>query len=140
MTERELGNFSEWPLKELREKEGSFPKRHKLSDEIRAEICRRTLVVDRRRAQWNQRYVLVSVIIAIVSAFASILYGLDRGIYIGSTSFVDGGLLYKKCKYLFVTGISELPSHGGPLETGIAFRGVQPTKEPDNLYCRLFAE
>jgi hypothetical protein len=68
------------------------------------------------------------------------IYGLDRGIYIGSVTAISEGLLHKNCRYLFVSGISEKPAHGGPLETGIAFRGVQLAKEPDNLYCRFFGE
>jgi hypothetical protein len=86
---------------------------------------------------------LVNVIATVVIAFgtiAGIIYGLDRGIFIGSTSFVSEGLLHKTCRYVFVTGISDLPAPGGPLETGIAFRGVQLANAPDNLYCRFFGE
>jgi hypothetical protein len=136
MSEREFGNFSRWPLKELLEQARSYTVGDRQGAELQAEI-------NRRYAQRNQRYGLVNVIATVVIAFgaiAGVVYGLDRGIYIGSTSFVYEGLLHKNCRYLFVTGISELPAHGGPLETGIAFRGVQLAKEPDNLYCRFFGE
>ena len=50
MTERELGNFSRWPLKELIEDERSFPIGHRTGDEMRAEIQRRVSDTDQRRA------------------------------------------------------------------------------------------
>ena len=143
MTERELGNFSQWPLKELLEKERAYPKGHSTGDEMRAEIGRRVAVVDQQRAQSNLRYGRVSLIIAFVSLLVGVVYWLDRGIYLGSTSYVVQGILYKNCKYLFVTGISELPAHGGPLENvqgGRMFSGRQNANERDNLYCRLIAD
>jgi hypothetical protein len=136
MTEREFGNFSKWSLKELEEKERSYTVGDRRGAELQAEI-------KRRRDKRNQRYSLVNVIAAIVvmfSAIASGFYGLDRGIFIGSTGFISEGLLHKSCRYLFVTGIAELPAHGGPLDTGTAYRGTQLAKDPVSLYCRFFGE
>jgi len=143
MTERELGNFSKWPLEELRGKERSFPIGHRIGDEIRAEITRRQIEIDQHRAGWDHRCTLITVIIAIASVVGSIVYGLDRGIYVGSTSTVAGNFLYKKCRYLFVTGITELPAHGGlgaQIPVAQLVPGFQSASEPDRLYCRFFGE
>jgi hypothetical protein len=83
----------------------------------------------------------------LVTAFVLIgalaIYGLDRGIYVGFTTTVAENFLYKKCRYLFVTGITELPAHGG-LGTQIPVAqlvpGFQSASEPDRLYCRFFGE
>lgn len=136
MTKEEFGNFSQWSLKELEAKERSYTVGDTRGTELQAEI-------KRRRDKRNQRYSLVNVITAIVvifSAIASGFYGLDHGIFIGSTSLVSEGLLHKSCRYLFVTGVVELPAHGGPLDTGKAYQGVQLAKDPVSLYCRFFGE
>jgi hypothetical protein len=66
MSERKFGNFSEWSLKELIEKERSFPVGHLDGAELRAEI-------NRRYTQRNQRYVLASIIAAAISALGSMV-------------------------------------------------------------------
>lgn len=86
-----------------------------------------------------KRYlILVPVFVA-----ALVIYGLDRGIYIGSRSHIADGILRKSCRYLFVTGISELPAHGGvadQIPAGAFAQGFQLANEPDRLYCRLFQQ
>jgi hypothetical protein len=136
MTEREFGNFSQWPLKELLKKARSFTVGDFRGAEIQAEI-------NRRYAVRNQRYSLVNVISTVVIAFgtiAGILYALDRGIYVGSTSHMVQGLIYMDCRHLFITGISESPAHGGSLEQVPQFRGAQSPNESPKLYCRFFGE
>ena len=87
-----------------------------------------------------KRYFVIAFLVLIALA----IYGLDRGVYIGSSSYTwldtrpeGGGLVFKKCRYLFVTGISELPAHGSSVPS---MPGVQQLKEPDKLYCRFFGE
>lgn len=66
MNAREFGNFSQWPLKELIEKERSFTVGDSRGAEIKAEI-------DRRLAQSSQRKLRISTIAAAVSAFGSMI-------------------------------------------------------------------
>jgi hypothetical protein len=79
------------------------------------------------------------VILAVIFVAALTIYGLDRGVYIGSSSFANQGIIYKKCRYLFITGISEIGAHGGLLDQ-FGSRGARLADWPDNLYCRFFAE
>jgi len=81
-------------------------------------------------------YYVGLIIIVLAGAF----YCLDRGIFLGSTSNVNEGLLYKKCRYLFITGISEQPAHGAPPIGNLPKLGIQLANQPDELYCRIFAE
>lgn len=93
---------------------------------------------------------LAVLAIGTLIVFAMAAYALDRGIYVGSERYVmgiepmpSGDFLQKRCRYLFITGISEIDAHEGrvaaphartdpaALETAI--------KKPDNGYCRLFA-
>jgi hypothetical protein len=66
MSDREFGNFSEWPLKKLIEKERSFTVGDLRGTELKAEIQRR---YDVR----NQRYLLATLIAAATSAFGSMI-------------------------------------------------------------------
>ena len=82
-----------------------------------------------------------------------VAYALDRGIYVGSErnlmgygSDSGGNLDYiqKRCRYLFVTGVSEIDAHDGKVAAPRA-RSDQTAledalKKPDNGYCRLFGE
>jgi len=71
------------------------------------------------------------------------IYALDRGVYIGSKSAVAEGILRKNCRYLFVTGVAEVPAHGGVADQIPAGRfapGFQLAGGPDRLYCRFFGE
>jgi hypothetical protein len=61
MKAREFGNFSQWSLNELIEKERTFTVGDFRGAEIKAEI-------DRRLAQRNQRQLRTRIIIAAVSA------------------------------------------------------------------------
>lgn len=74
---------------------------------------------------------------------AATIYSLDRGIYIGSVSTVSENILRKNCRYWFVTGITEIPAHGGMADRvpdGGFPRGLQLADESDKLYCRFFGE
>jgi hypothetical protein len=81
---------------------------------------------------------LYLILTALIVAAATI-YGLDRGIYVGTTNFTQEGFVFKNCRYLFVTGVSEIPSRNGRTDNP-ALRGRRLPEWPDNLYCRLFAE
>jgi hypothetical protein len=70
----------------------------------------------------------------------ALIYGLNRGIYFGSISFTDQGLIHKNCRYLFITGFSESPALGAALERFGIFQGVRLATEPDNLYCKIFRD
>jgi hypothetical protein len=143
MTEREFGNFSRWSLKDLIAKERSFTVGDSRGAELQAEI-------NRRYAKRNQRYSLVNVISTVVIAFgtiAGIVYALDRGIYVGSTSYIlpagsfgKEDYVLKQCRYLFVTGLSEKTAHGGEFDVVPNMGGRQPVKNADRLYCRVFGE
>jgi hypothetical protein len=76
-------------------------------------------------------------IVGVAFALVLLVYALDHGVFVGSSSSVSQGFRYKDCSYLFPTGISALPAHLG---TGKGGSGYQLADEPDNLYCRLFAE
>ena len=84
----------------------------------------------------DKKHLIVPALIVL----AGVIYGLDRGIYIGTKSFTNEGMLIKRCQYLFVTGISELPAHGGPPIGNLPKLGMQLASQPDRLYCRIFAE
>jgi hypothetical protein len=79
------------------------------------------------------------LIAAAVIAVAAI-YCLDRGIFIGSNSFVNQGFLVKRCRYLFITGVTEQPAHGAPPIGNLPKLGMQLADRPDQLYCRIFQE
>lgn len=66
LTEREFGNFSEWPLKELLAKERTFTVGDMRGAELQAEITR-------RRSKRDRQYVLAGVIAAAISAFGSMI-------------------------------------------------------------------
>jgi hypothetical protein len=80
------------------------------------------------------------LILAVILGVALAIYGIDRGIYIGTTSFTNEGIIFKKCRYLFVTGVSEIPSRNGVTDNVPMMRGRRLPDWPDNLYCRFFAE
>jgi hypothetical protein len=76
-------------------------------------------------------------------------YALDRGIYIGSKRYVagadccpDSDTLLKRCRYLFVTDISEIDAADGEVDAPRARTDAAAFKRalalPDNGYCRLF--
>ena len=151
MTDREDGNYSQWPLKELMKKERSYTVGDRRGAELQAEISR-------RYATRNQRYRLVTVIAAVMTLLGGLIYGLDRGIYVGSKVYnlpdKDGyvwvkpeiaeGYVYKECRYLFITGIAGKPARGGKYDSIPAFAGTMAGQQPVNnlsqLYCRFFGE
>jgi hypothetical protein len=148
VNEKEFGNFSKWPLKELIESERSFPAGDRRGNELRAEIDRRLAVQKKRTSSINT----IAAVIGAVAAIVSIAYSLDRGIYIGSTTTanthteraIGGGektvtITHKTCRYLFITGIAELPALGGA--DGYAIDEIPPRPLPtaSSLHCRLVA-
>ena len=90
-------------------------------------------------------YLMIGASLAI--AFG--VYALDRGIYIGISDYWfgpapccpnEGDSVLRKCRYLFVTGISEIAAHDG-LTTGIGSSSrvaySTPSTSPKG-YCSLF--
>jgi len=78
-------------------------------------------------------------------------YALDRGIYVGSKRYVSGAdccpdldTIQKRCRYLFVTGISEINARDGQVDAPRARTDkaaqLAALEKPDNGYCRLFGE
>ena len=139
MTEKKLQNFSTWSLKELIDKERSFPAGHLIGRELRAEIDRRLSVQKKRTASINR----IAMVLSAVAAIFSIVYALDRGVFIGSVTNVEtDGFVHKTCRYLFATGIAELPSRGGIKDLpGYAFAQPNPPwPTASSLHCRFFGE
>lgn len=138
MTENKLQNFSTWSLKELIDKERSFPAGHLIGRELRAEIDRRLSLQKKRTASINR----IAMVLSAVAAIFSIVYALDRGVFIGSVTNAedDGFYVHKTCRYLFATGIAELPARGGIKDLpGTAF--VQPyPPSASSLHCRFFGD
>src|ERR1700733_572115 len=83
------------------------------------------------------------------------VYALDSGIYVGSNFYVRGATccpeqdeVIKYCRYLFITGTSEIPAGNGirtipgerkrneAMAAGIP-QGPRP-EPPDQGYCRIF--
>jgi len=78
-------------------------------------------------------------------------YALDRGIYVGSKTYIGGAdccpdldFLQKRCRYLFITGISEINAHDGLTQAPRARIDLASfnaaSKKPNNGYCRLFGD
>ena len=76
MAERELGNFSQWSLGELQNAEKFYPSPHRIGDEIRAEIGRRTNTIHDQRQRLNLWYAGVSVIAAIMGTGIAVYLSL----------------------------------------------------------------
>lgn len=99
--------------------------------------------------------------IPLIFVIAGAVYALDRGVYLGSEFYTVGApccpeldKIQKRCKYLFITGISEVPASDGERSApGTLMRdGIEPppgwhepprdyVKKPlarDNGYCRIF--
>lgn len=69
------------------------------------------------------------------------VYGLDHGILVGAYDQTIEKVVHKNCRYLFLTGVSEAPALGGPLEQGPRdLRGQRLPEQRDDLYCRLFRD
>lgn len=92
-------------------------------------------------------YLVIAVLFVVVLA----AYALDRGIYVGSKRYVVGAdccpdvdYIQKRCRYLFVTGISEIDAHDGQMPAPGARRNIAALstalQKPENGYCRLFGE
>lgn len=88
------------------------------------------------RAKKMKRHLILVVLLGVALA----IYGIDHGIYIGTTTFTQEGIISKNCRYLFVTGVSEIPSRNGRTDNIPMMRGRRLQDWPDNLYCRFFAE
>lgn len=88
--------------------------------------------------KWFRLALAVLVILAL-------MFVLDHGLFVGSVkSEISPGVVQKRCQYLFITGVTELPAHGSAVELLPAGSGIPPgvmlPNMPDNLYCRLFAD
>jgi hypothetical protein len=97
---------------------------------------------------WNRWWSIPSAIVAIAVLFGA-AYGLDHGVYVGSERYVMGApccanadVIQKRCRYLFVTGVSEINAVDGQVmapnamhDPNAALAGLQT---PDNGYCHLF--
>lgn len=92
----------------------------------------------------------VWIVIAIFLLVVFAGYALDHGIYIGSKRYVGGAeccpdldSIQKRCRYLFVTGISEIDARDGEVSAPRARSDrvalSAALQNPDNGYCRLFA-
>lgn len=47
----------------------------------------------------------------------------------------------KRCRYLFITGISDLPARGGPFGEAASLKGVTlASGNKDSLHCLLFGD
>jgi hypothetical protein len=147
VTEREFGNFSTWSRKELIEKERSFTAGDRRRVELQAEI-------DRRIAAQGRRVKPIRLAVAILGGLAAIVtiaLALDHGIYLGSTTTtstqapiagIERTITHKMCRYLFITGVAELPALGGFKDTpgyAIDENPPRPLPEANALHCRLFA-
>jgi len=92
-----------------------------------------------------RRYMLICGILGVIFS----IYALDHGIYVGSKRYVWGApccpqtdTIRKRCRYLFVTGISEIDARDGEIDapnatSDDAARAAALAK-PENGYCRLF--
>jgi hypothetical protein len=78
-------------------------------------------------------------------------YAIDRGIYVGSVRYTGGAdccpdndYIQKRCRYLFVTGISKIDARDGqvmaPRARSDASAQLAALAKPENGYCRLFGE
>jgi hypothetical protein len=93
------------------------------------------------------RYLVAAFLLVVALAG----YGLNRGIFVGSERYVRGAeccphadFIQKRCRYLFVTGISEIDARDGriiaPGARTDAAALTAALEHPDNGYCRLFGE
>jgi hypothetical protein len=93
------------------------------------------------------RYLVAAFLFVVVLA----IYGLNRGIFVGSARYVYGTKGYpesdtikKRCRYLFVTGVSEIDARDGEVSAPSAGRDqsafLDAIKKPENGYCPLFGE
>lgn len=94
--------------------------------------------------------------LGLATAAAGSLYALDNGLYVGSAFYVSGtpccpesDVVLKRCKYLFVTGVSEIPAGNGTRivpgakkrNDGLSTGGWVdvPKPMPEDLgFCRVF--
>jgi len=92
-------------------------------------------------------------IVLLLAIAGGAVYGIDRGIYIGSTTTIKNSsypvgqgvnaetrtysVIFKNCRYLFISGIIEMPALGGHSTN---MPGQRFDEDPDTLHCRIFAE
>ena len=75
-------------------------------------------------------------VVLVALLLGAAIYAIDHGVYVGSvmyqTSPRSGALRFNimRCRYLFITGVSEIDAADG--------QAIAPDK-PDG-HCRLFAE
>jgi hypothetical protein len=94
--------------------------------------------------------ITVPLAIVMVGASGLAVYALDRGVFVGSSRYVTGAdccpdldYIQKRCRYLFVTGISEIDAIDGTVDAPNArkdrFAVTAAMNKPENGYCHLFA-
>ena len=94
-----------------------------------------------------------TIVLAAAAVLVTVAYGLDHGIFVGTKRYVLGPApccpsenvtLIKRCRYLFVTGVSEIDAEDGrvsapsPVTDAAAYRDA--LSKPENGYCRLFGK
>jgi hypothetical protein len=97
-------------------------------------------------------YIRAAGIAAIVIAGGAI-YSLDHGLYVGTALYAqrpapccpeEPTILTRQCKYLFVTGIAEIPANDGRTKITeaefAASRMLGEEHPPAKGYCTLFAK
>lgn len=88
-------------------------------------------------------------LLAALVAVAMGAYALDRGIFVGSERYVFGApccpdtdSIVKRCRYLFVTGISEIAAVDGEVSAPRVTRDPEALRvamqKPENGHCPLF--
>jgi hypothetical protein len=93
--------------------------------------------------------IVIAAVIAALGIIAMAAYALDRGIYVGNVRYTYGAdccpdldKIHKRCRYLFVTGVSEIDARGdmtpAPHARSDTAALEAALKKPDNQYCRLF--
>lgn len=77
--------------------------------------------------------------ISILCLLLAAVYGIDHGVFVGTNVHIwgpppalpeEGNLVVKTCRYLFITGVTEIPAHDG-ISTD--------AKAPYRGYCPLLA-
>jgi len=93
----------------------------------------------------------IGAAIAVVFVLVVAAFSLDHGVYIGSDRVVMGApccanldYIQKRCKFLFVTGVSEIDAPQGQVMAPNAMKSdaaeASGRAKPDNGYCPLFAK
>ena len=97
----------------------------------------------------------IAGLVSVTVVCASAIFALDNGIYVGSNFYISGATCcpdqdttIKHCKYVFITGVSEIPAGNGIRVTPWARKrnedllaGIwsEPKPAPTDVgFCRIF--